>query len=99
MLLGLCRSFKIPTKNREGAIRGIGGYPGVGTVQGYAYGHDRNHETVAFEKRPSMDWQLHPETLARRRGVYFKVKQSTQNTLEGSSPFSHRIRSPQRLAG
>lgn len=74
-------------RNREGSIRGIGGYPGVGTVQGYAYGHDRNHETVAFEKRPSMELATASGTLARRRGVYFKVKQSTQSTLEGSRPF------------
>jgi hypothetical protein len=74
-------------RNREGAIKGVGGYPGVGTVYGYAYGHDRNHETVAFAKRPSMELATASGTLARRKGVYFKVKQSSQYTLEGARPF------------
>lgn len=72
---------------REAAIRGVGGYPGVGSAQGYAYYHDNSHETVHYAKKPSMELVNAAGTLERRRGVYFKVKQSSQTTLEGARPF------------
>ena len=72
---------------REAAIRGAGGYPGVGTAQGYAYYHDNSHETVHYAKKPSMELVNAAGTLERRRGVYFKVRQSSQTTLEGARPF------------
>ncbi len=72
---------------REAAIRGVGGYPGVGSAQGYAYFHDNSHETVHYAKKPSMELVNAAGTLERRRGVYFKVKQSSQTTLEGARPF------------
>ena len=72
---------------REAAIRGAGGYPGVGTAQGYAYHHDNSHETVHYAKKPSMELLNAAGTLERRRGVYFKVRQSSQTTLEGARPF------------
>ena len=72
---------------REAAIRGAGGYPGVGTAQGYAYYHDNSHETVHYAKKPSMELLNAAGTLERRRGVYFKVRQSSQTTLEGARPF------------
>lgn len=72
---------------REAAIRGFGGYPGVGSAQGYAYYHDNSHETVHYAKKPSLELVNAAGTLERRRGVYFKVKQSSQTTLEGARPF------------
>ena len=72
---------------REAAIRGEGGYPGAGSVQGYAYYHDNSHETVHYAKKPSMELLNAAGTLERRRGVYFKVRQSSQTTLEGARPF------------
>jgi len=72
---------------REAAIRGVGGYPGVGTAQGYAYYHDNSRETVHYAKKPSLELVNAAGTLERRRGVYFKVKQSSQTTLEGARPF------------
>ena len=72
---------------REAAIRGVGGYPGVGSAQGYAYYHDNSHETVHYAKKPSLELVNAAGTLERRRGVYFKVKQSSQTTLEGARPF------------
>ena len=72
---------------REAAIRGAGGYPGVGSAQGYAYYHDNSHETVHYAKKPSMELVNAAGTLERRRGVYFKVRQSSQTTLEGARPF------------
>ncbi len=72
---------------REAAIRGVGGYPGVGSAQGYAYYHDNSHETVHYAKKPSMELVNAAGTLERRRGVYFKVRQSSQTTLEGARPF------------
>lgn len=72
---------------REAAIRGAGGYPGVGSAQGYAYYHDNAHETVHYAKKPSMELVSAAGTLERRRGVYFKVRQSSQTTLEGARPF------------
>ncbi len=72
---------------REAAIRGIGGYPGVGSAQGYAYYHDNAHETVHYAKKPAMEMVNAAGTLERKRGVYFKVRQSSQTTLEGARPF------------
>lgn len=72
---------------REAAIRGAGGYPGMGSAQGYAYYHDNSHETVHYAKKPSLELVSAAGTLERRRGVYFKVKQSSQTTLEGARPF------------
>ena len=72
---------------REAAIRGVGGYPGVGSAQGYAYYHDNSHETVHYAKKPAMEMVNAAGTLERRRGVYFKVRQSSQSTLEGARPF------------
>ena len=72
---------------REAAIRGLGGYPGVGSAQGYAYYHDNNNETVHYAKKPALEMVNASGTLERRRGVYFKVRQSSQNTLEGARPF------------
>ncbi len=72
---------------REAAIRGAGGYPGVGSAQGYAYYHDNSHETVHYARKPSMELVNAAGTLERRRGVYFKVRQSSQTTLEGARPF------------
>jgi hypothetical protein len=72
---------------REAAIRGMGGYPGVGSAQGYAYYHDNNHENVHYAKKPPMELVSASGTIERRKGVYFKVKQSTQTTLEGARPF------------
>ena len=72
---------------REAAIRGMGGYPGVGSVQGHAYYHDNSHETVHYAKKPALEMVNAAGTLERRRGVYFKVRQSSQSTLEGARPF------------
>lgn len=72
---------------REAAIRGVGGYPGVGSAQGYAYYHDNSHETIHYAKKPAMELVNASGTLERRRGVYFKVRQSSQTTLEGARPF------------
>ncbi len=72
---------------REAAIRGVGGYPGVGSAQGYAYYHDNSHETIHYAKKPSLELVNAAGTLERRRGVYFKVRQSSQTTLEGARPF------------
>ncbi len=80
---------------REGAVRGIGGYPGVGTVQGYAYGHDNSKETVVYARKPAMELSTASGTLDRRRGVYFKVKESSQSTLEGSRPYRIVFEVPQ----
>jgi len=72
---------------REAAIRGAGAYPGVGSAQAYAYYHDNSHETVHFARKPSLELLNAAGTLERRRGVYFKVRQSSQTTLEGARPF------------
>lgn len=72
---------------REAAIRGVAGYPGVGSAQGYAYYHDNSRETVHFAKKPALELVNAAGTLERRRGVYFKIKQSSQTTLEGARPF------------
>ncbi|MEQ1826914.1 MAG: hypothetical protein ABL921_13250 [Pirellula sp.] len=72
---------------REAAIRGMGGYPGVGSAQGYAYYHDNQNESVHYAKKPALELVNAAGTLERRRGVYFKVRQSSQTTLEGARPF------------
>ena len=72
---------------REAAIRGAGGYPGVGSAQGYAYYHDNKHESVQYARKPALEMVSAAGTLDRRRGVYFKVRQSSQSTLEGARPF------------
>ena len=72
---------------REAAIRGMGGYPGVGSAQGYAFYHDTNQENVQYARKPALEMVSAAGTLERRRGVYFKVRQSSQTTLEGARPF------------
>lgn len=72
---------------REASIRGAGGYPGAGSVYGYAYGHDNSKERIVYARKPAMELATASGTLERRRGVYFKVKESTQSTLEGARPF------------
>jgi len=72
---------------REAAIRAASAYPGVGSAQGYAYYHDNERETVHFARKPSLELVNASGTLERRRGVYFKVRQSSQTTLEGARPF------------
>ena len=94
-VLGAMQVTQDADKLREGAIRGFGGYPGVGTVHGYAYGHDNSHETIVYAKKPSLELSTASGTLDRRRGVYFKVKQSSQNTLEGARPFRIVFEVPQ----
>ncbi|AMV35003.1 hypothetical protein VN12_22950 [Pirellula sp. SH-Sr6A] len=86
-ILGPMQITQDSDRVREAAIRGMGGYPGAGTIQGYAYGHDNAHETVIYAKKPAMELSTASGTLDRRRGVYFKVKQSSQSTLEGARPF------------
>lgn len=71
---------------REASIRGAGGYPGAGSVYGYAYGHDNSREVIVYAKKPAMELATASGTLERRRGVYFKVKESSQTTLEGARP-------------
>lgn len=80
---------------REAAVRGWGGYPGVGSVQGFAYGHDNSRETVVYARKPSLELSTASGTLERRRGVYFKVKRSNQSTLEGARPFRIIFEVPQ----
>jgi hypothetical protein len=72
---------------REAAVRGMGGYPGIGSAQGFAYYHDNQNETVHYAKKPALEMVNASGTLERRRGVYFKVRQSSQTTLEGARPF------------
>ena len=71
---------------REAAIRGMGAYPGVGSAQGYASYHDTNQENVHYARKPALEMASAAGTLERRRGVYFKVRQSSQTTLEGARP-------------
>ncbi len=94
-ILGPLQITQDADRIREGAIRGVGGYPGVGTVHGYAYGHDNSHETVVYARKPALELSTASGTLDRRRGVYFKVKQSSQNTLEGARPFRIVFEVPQ----
>jgi len=72
---------------REAAIRGVGAYPGVGSAQGYAFYHDTNQENVHYARKPALEMASAAGTLERGRGVYFKVRQSSQTTLEGARPF------------
>lgn len=72
---------------REAAIRGVGGYPGVGNAQGYAFAQSNEHETIHYARKPAMELLTAAGTLERRRGVYFKMRQSPQTTLEGARPF------------
>lgn len=94
-ILGPMQITQDSDRVREGAIRGVGGYPGAGTIQGYAYGHDNSHETVVYARKPAMELSTASGTLDRRRGVYFKVKQSSQSTLEGARPFRIVFEVPQ----
>jgi hypothetical protein len=72
---------------REGQIQGVGGHPGIGSASGYAYQHDNSHQIVHFAKKPAMEALTASGTIERQRGVYFKMRQSTQLTLEGSRQF------------
>jgi hypothetical protein len=72
---------------REMGIQGVAGYPMVGNASGFAYQSDSGHQTVHFAKKPAMEPLTAAGTLARQRGVYFKMHQSSQTTLEGTRPF------------
>jgi hypothetical protein len=86
-VLGALQVSSNQDRVREAAIRGMGGYPGVGSAQGYAYYHDNQNEIVHYAKKPALELVSAAGTLERRRGVYFKVRQSSQTTLEGARPF------------
>lgn len=72
---------------REMGIQGVAGYPMIGNASGFAYQSDSGHQTVHFAKKPAMEPLTAAGTLARQRGVYFKMHQSSQTTLEGTRPF------------
>ncbi len=82
-------------RNRDAAIQGVGGYPGVGSAQGYASYHDNSHQTIHFARKPAMEMLTSSGTIERRRGVYFKMRQSSQMTLEGARPFRIVFEVPQ----
>jgi hypothetical protein len=94
-ILGAMQVSTNQDRVREAAIRGMGGYPGVGSAQGYAYFHDNQQESVHYARKPAMELVNAAGTLERRRGVYFKVKQSSQTTLEGARPFRIVFEVPQ----
>jgi len=72
---------------REMGVQGVAGYPMVGNASGFAYQSDVGHQTVHFAKKPAMEPLTAAGTLARQRGVYFKMHPSSQTTLEGTHPF------------
>lgn len=72
---------------RESGLQGVAGYPGVGSASGYAYQLDNGHQLVHFAQKPALELVTASGTLQRHRGVYFKQKQSSQSTLEGSRQF------------
>jgi hypothetical protein len=86
-IMGALQVSSMQDRVREAAIRGMGGYPGVGSAQGYGYYHDNQQESVHYAKKPSLELVSASGTLERRRGVYFKVRQTSQTTLEGARPF------------
>jgi hypothetical protein len=72
---------------REASLQGIAGYPGVGSASGFAHQFESGHQSVHFARKPAMELLTASGTLARHRGVYFKMRQSSQTTLEGSRLF------------
>jgi hypothetical protein len=72
---------------REGGIQGLGGYPGAGSVSGFAYQMENGQQTVHFAQKPALEMVTTAGTLQRQQGVYFKQRQSSQTTLEGSRIF------------
>lgn len=72
---------------REGGLQGLGGYPGVGSVSGFAYQMEGGQQTVHFAQKPALEMVTTAGTLQRQQGVYFKQRQSSQTTLEGSRTF------------
>jgi hypothetical protein len=64
-------------------LQGAGGYPGIGSVQGQAYMHDRLNRDVQFQQAPPMQLLSAAGTLNRRSGVFFKLRSTPQATLEG----------------
>lgn len=72
---------------REGGLQGVGGYPGVGSASGFAYQMESGQQTVHFAQKPALEVVTASGTLQRQQGVYFKQRQSTQTTLEGSRTF------------
>jgi hypothetical protein len=72
---------------REAGLQGLGGYPGAGSVSGFAYQMEGGHQSIQYSKKPTMDMLMASGTFSRHRGVYFKMRQSSQMTLEGARQF------------
>ncbi len=74
-------------RSHEAAIQGAAGYPGVGSAYGYAFSNDQSHEIVHYVKKPALELLTASGTIERQRGAYFKLRQSSQMTLEGAREF------------
>jgi len=72
---------------RELGLQAVGGVPGLGSANGFANQTDVGHHNVHFARKPAMELLTASGTLARHRGVYFKMRQSSQMTLEGARQF------------
>ncbi len=75
------------SRMQEAGLQGLGGYPGVGSASGFAYHMDSGNQSIQFARKPAMELLTASGTLDRHRGVYFKMRQSSQMTLEGARQF------------
>lgn len=72
----------------------VGGYPGVGSGRGEAYGHELRNENRSFAELPSLNLLTTAGTLERGSGVFFKFRKSPQTSLEGSRRMSLLVEVP-----
>jgi hypothetical protein len=70
--------------SRDANLRGFAGYPGVGSISGAMNQSEYQTQSIQFLQRPTRELAVASGTTNRQRGVYFKIRPSSQTTLEGS---------------
>jgi len=76
-----------------------GSYPTIGKGKAGADLAAKTSESVQFEKLPSVQAVVASGTINRGRGVYFKLRWTSQQVLEGEKMFSVTFAVPQSWRG
>lgn len=73
-------------QDRDAAIQGAAAYPGVGWAKGHASFQDHVDIQKSYLEKAPAHVLTAAGTTGRRTGVYFKLRKSPQNSLEGEHP-------------
>lgn len=92
---GPMQVFQEKDQSRDANLQGMGGYPGIGSISGAWNQSEYQTQSVQFLQRPARELAVAAGTTNRKRGVYFKIRPSSQTTLEGSRKLSILLAVPE----